>query len=115
MPIVPWPAITSRSSKGWTRAGPVGVAGTRLGGTLPGQGQGVVDRLARQRHAGTEPLHGLDLENGSSAGHEHLAGDPVQKGRLGDGAAVVARAGGDEPGRGTWARERPPSRGLPGS
>ena len=86
--------------EGMDQRRPVGAAGTRLRGPLPGQGQGVVDRLARQRHAGTEPLHGLDLGNGGFAGHEHLAGDPVPEGRLGDGAAVVARAGGDEPGRG---------------
>ena len=30
--------------------------GAVLGGTLPGKGQGLVDRLARERHAGAQPL-----------------------------------------------------------
>ena len=77
--------------------------GARSRGVCRRQLQRLLDRRPAKPHARAEALDGRHLRDGGVLRHEDLTADARQPCRVGDGARVVARAGGDEAARRTLA------------
>ena len=99
MPIVPWPAITSGSSNGWTKVRPA------LGLELEGVRVGVGVAVAVQHDLGAEGADGVDLERGR--GHRHDDQRPAAELARGerDALGMVAGRGADHAARQLLRRE----------
>ena len=83
---MPWPATTSGSSNGCTKAMPDSSA------CALARDEALVDVVAPGEDLGTERLGALDLGDRRGSGHEDLAGHAARAGGEGQGLGVVAGA-----------------------